>query len=288
MSADADNRLGRVGIWSLELRFGDLAARIAAATELEEMGYGAIWIPGGVGGDVFSDVDALLGATKRAFIATGIINVWKHEPADITTWFAALPADHQSRLMLGLGISHQALIGDAYAKPLATMRDYLGKLEALGQPADSMCLAALGPKMLELSRDRTAGAHPYLTTPEHTATARAILGSGKLLAPEQGVVLETDPAKARALAREALAGYQGLENYCNSWRRLGFSEDDIASGSDALVDALFAWGTPEKIADRVDAHIAAGADHVCLQLITGAGMDIGVAMTGWRQLAALL
>jgi probable F420-dependent oxidoreductase len=288
MSANADSRLGRIGIWSLELRFGDLAARKTAAAELDELGFGAIWIPGGVGGDVFSDVDTLLGATKRAQIATGIINVWKHEPAEITTWFAALPADHQSRLMLGLGISHQALIGEAYAKPLAAMRDYLAKLETLGQPANSMCLAALGPKMLALSRDRTAGAHPYLTTPEHTVTAREILGPGKLLAPEQGVVLETDPAKARALAREALAGYQQLENYCNSWRRLGFSEDDIANGSDALVDALFAWGTPEKIAERVDAHIAAGADHVCLQLITGAGMDIDAAMVGWRQLATLL
>ena len=168
------------------------------------------------------------------------------------------------------------------------MRDYLDRLSAEGLPADRLCLAALGPKMLELARDRTAGAHPYLVTPEHTAQARSVLGPGKLLAPEQGVILERDPERARAMARKALAQYQQRPNYANNWRRLGFSEDDIANMSDRLVDALFAWGGVEQIAERVKAHLSAGADHVCLQVISGAGVDVNAARPAWRTLAAAL
>jgi len=165
------------------------------------------------------------------------------------------------------------------------MKAYLAQLSDLGIPADSMCLAALGPKMLELAGSSTKGAHPYLITPEHTAEARAILGQGPMLAPMQFVVLEADPDRARDLARPFVKGYGQLANYANSWRRLGFGEDDIALGSDKLIDALFAWGDAGRITERVEAHFAAGADHVCLQVVAPARNDIGVTMPIWRKLA---
>lgn len=281
-------RLGRVGIWSTGLRFGDPAAIVEAAAEVDDLGFGAIWVPGGVGGDITGDIDRLLGATKRVAIATGILNIWKHDPAEIAGWWQGLSDDHKSRVMLGLGVSHQALIGEDYtnATPLSVMRDYLDKLGDAGLPGESLCLAALGPKMLELARDHTAGAHPYLVPPEHSAMARGILGPGKLLAPEQGVMLETDPAKARALAEDALKLYRALPNYQNSWKRLGYSDDDIATLSDTLLDGLFAWGGVERVKHRVEAHIDAGANHVCLQVITGG--DLATDRAAWRVLAANL
>lgn len=281
-------QLGRIGVWSTRLRFGEAAAIAEAAAEVDDLGFGAIWIPGGLGGDITGDIDRLLGVTRRVTIATGIINIWKHDPAEIAGWWRGLPSDHQSRVMLGLGVSHEALIGTDYvnARPLALMRDYLDRLDDAGLPGDSLCLAALGPKMLELAGERTAGAHPYLVTPEHTATARGILGPGKLLAPEQGVILETDPARARQLAEEALTHYRHLPNYMNNWRRLGFSGDDIGQLSDHLLDGLFASGDVERIKHRVEAHQAAGASHVCLQAITGG--DLEADRTAWRRLAANL
>jgi probable F420-dependent oxidoreductase len=284
--ADWQKRLGRVGIWSLEMRFGDPAQIAEAAAELDALGYGALWVPGGIGGDVMGDIDRLLAATRRMTIATGILNIWKHEPKDVAGWWKGLTQDRKSRLMLGLGVSHGPLIGESYAHPLAKMRTYLDRISAEGIPAESLCLAALGPKMLELARDRTAGAHPYLVTAEHSAVARKALGPGKLLAPEQGVILESDPAKAREAARQALAMYKDMPNYANSWRRLGFSDEDIAGLSDRLIDGLFAWGGTSKIAERVNAHIAAGADHVCLQVI-GAG-DFNGVRAAYRELAKAL
>jgi probable F420-dependent oxidoreductase len=285
---EATSRLGRIGIWSLELRFGDPAEAAEAAAELDELGYGALWIPGGVGGDVQGDVDRLLAATRRTTIATGILNVWKHEPADVANWWKSLSPDRQQRLLLGLGVSHPDIIGESYGRPLTVMRDYLDGLSANGVPGDALCLAALGPKMLELARDRTAGAHPYLITLEHTARAREILGPGKLLAPELGVVVEPDPGKAREAARGALAHYATRPNYVNSWRRLGFSDDEINGLSDRLIDALFAWGRVEQIAERVNAHLDAGADHICLQVITGGGTGVAAARPAWRELASAL
>lgn len=282
--------IGRIGIWSMEIRFGDHGQAGEAIAELDELGYGALWMPGGIGGDLTGDFDRLLAASSRITIASGILNIWKHEPAAVAAWFKALPADRKSRVLLGLGVSHSHIIGEAYAniKPLAAMRDYLDRLIGEGVPGESLCLAALGPKMLQLAGQRTAGVHPYLVTPEHTALARAALGPDRLVAPEQGVVLESDPARARELARKALSQYQAYPNYRNNWLRLGFSEEDIDTGSDALVDALFAWGPVGKIAERVDAHFAAGADHVCLQVITGAGLDIAAVRPAWRELASAL
>jgi probable F420-dependent oxidoreductase len=282
-------RLGRIGVWSLELRFGDPGQAVDAAAELDELGFGALWIPGGVGGDVLGDVSRLQSATRNTVIATGILNIWKHDAREVGAWWSALPAHRKERVLLGLGVSHGPLIGETYRKPLTVMAAYLTQLSAQGLPATSLCLAALGPKMLELSRDRTAGAHPYLVTPEHSAMARELLGPDALLAPEQGVVLETDPGRARQLARQAMARYVLLPNYVNSWRRLGFTEDEISSVSDRLIDALFAWGGMDRIADRVNAHLAAGADHVCLQVISSAGApDVGVIRPAWRELAAAL
>jgi probable F420-dependent oxidoreductase len=284
------DRFGRVGLWSGELRFGDPAAVAEAAAELDTLGFKTLWIPGGAGGDILGDVERLLGATQTAIIATGIVNIWKHDPAELGGWWRGQTGERQGRVMLGLGVSHEQLIGADYAHPLAKMRTYLDGLDAEGVPAARRCLAALGPKMLELAARRSAGAHPYLTTPEHTAVAREQMGPGPLLAPEQGVILETDPGLARDVARQALSLYMRLPNYVNNWRRLGFSEDDVTEPSDRLCDALFAWGGMDRIAARVADHIAAGADHVCLQVVRGGrpGGDLGPLREAARDLAAAL
>jgi probable F420-dependent oxidoreductase len=267
----------------MELRFGDRAQAFEAAAELEELGYGALWFPGGVGGDVLGDLAGLIAATRRATIATGILNIWKHEPAEIGAWWASRSETDHARIMLGLGVSHGPLIGESYGKPLDVMERYLDGLDAAGVPAERRCLAALGPKMLDLAAARSAGAHPYLVPPEHTARARERMGPDALLAPEVGVVLETDPGRAREVARQGLANYLRLPNYLNSWRRLGFSEEDVA-GSDRLIDALFAWGALEQVAARVREHLDAGADHVCLQVIRGTP-DPSFPREAWRELA---
>jgi probable F420-dependent oxidoreductase len=288
LSTTTQPRLGRIGIWSLELRYGDPTKAAEAAAEVDELGFGAIWVPGGVGGDITGDLNRLLESTKRATIATGILNIWKHNPGDIAGWWKSLRSEYRQRVLLGLGVSHQHAIGEAYRKPLQVMREYLDALQEAGMPPHSLCLAALGPKMLQLAGERTAGVHPYLVTPEHSATARRALGAGKLVAPEQAVVLERDPDRARSIARQAFAQYQNYPNYRNSWRRLGFTEEEIEGADDRLIDALFGWGDLDQIAARVDAHLTAGADHVCLQAITGAGLDIGAARVAWKRLAGLL
>lgn len=280
--------VGRIGIWSMELRFGDPGEAADAAAELDELGYGAIWFPGGIGGDVTGDFSRLLGATKRATLATGIINLWKHEPEEIAGWWSGLSDADKARSLLGIGISHGPLIGETWGKPIAVTRAWVEKLTALGVPADNQCLAALGPKMVALSGEITAGAHPYLVTPEHTAGARKILGPGKLLAPEQGVVLESDPQVARDLARGAVDHYRNLPNYRTNWHRLGIAEADIEAMSDSFIDALFAWGSAEQIAQRVRQHLDAGADHVCLQTIAPQGGGIARQRETWRELAAVL
>lgn len=283
-------RLGRFGVWSGELRFAGPEAGIAGVRELEGLGYTAAWTPGGIDDKVLDDIDRMLSATQRISLATGILNVWKHRPEDVGAWWRKQTPERQERVMIGLGVSHGPIIGEAYAQrsPLELMRGYVEQLVDAGVPRDHLCVAALGPKMLELSAQATAGAHPYLVTPEHTASARKILGPDALLAPEQGVILESDPAKARELGRQALGNYLHMPNYLNSWRRLGFSEEDV-KGSDRLVDALFAWGDAEAIAERVRAHIDAGADHVCIQAIRGPmGADLPGVRETWRAAAAAL
>ncbi len=287
------------GLWSGELRYGDASATVELAAELDELGYIALWIPD-VSGDVFPSLETLLTATKRAVIATGILNVWMTEPADAAAGYATAVAAHGERLMIGLGVSHQLLIDGSkapgtYQKPLAVMRAYLDGLDAQpnhGIPQGDRMIAALGPKMLELAAARTRGTHTYLVTPEHTSQVRAALGSGPLIAAEQGAVLETDAGKARAVAREALAGYLMLENYTNNFLRLGFTPDDIANGgSDRLIDALIVWGDEETIRARVQQHHDAGADHVCVQVLRSGNSGIGAGgppIEEWRRLAPAL
>lgn len=282
------NGLGKIGIWSMEMRLAGPAELRAAGGELEELGFGAIWVPGGIDDAVLGNVTSLLDATRRTTIATGIINVWKQPAADVGAWWNGQSADRQARTMLGFGISHGPLIGEGYGKPLATMSAYLDDLDVAGVPRERRCLAALGPKMLDLARERAAGAHPYLITAEHTRIARERLGPDALLMPEQGVILETDPARARAIALEGVANYLQLPNYVNSWRRLGFSEEDV-KGSDRLLDALFIWGDADRIATGVKAHLDAGADHVCLQVVRGDIMqNPDLPIESWRTLAGIL
>ncbi len=284
--------LGRVGIWSGVLRRGDPAEAADSAAELDELGFGALWIPGGAGGDVLGDSRRLLEASKRAVVATGILNVWMHDPQEVASGHAALTADHPGRFLLGLGVSHAPAVersNQDYHRPFSKMVDYLDRLDAASPPVPhhEEMLAALGPKMLELAGERTAGAHPYFVPPEHTAIARLTLGDGPLLATEQMVVLETDPSVAREVARQNIARYLELPNYTNNLRALGFTDDDLAPpGNDRLVDAIVAWGDAAAIADRVRAHHDAGADHVCVQVLLAD--PAAFPRAEWRALAPAL
>jgi probable F420-dependent oxidoreductase len=280
--------VGRYGVWSTALRAEDpegRGARAEAAAELEELGFGALWL----GGNSFADDAApLIEATRRIVVGTSIQSVWEHEAAAAAARFAELEVAHPGRFLLGLGVSHGPMV-KGYKRPYSAMVGYLDALDRAGTPAHRRVLAALGPKMLELSRDRAAGAIPYLVTPEHTARARELLGAGPLLAPEFKVVLDADPVRARATARGYLAMYLRLPNYTRNFLRLGFTDADVADGgSDRLIDAVFAWGDEDTIRRRVTEFHAAGADHVALQLVEDAGPDAALPTAGWRRLAALL
>jgi probable F420-dependent oxidoreductase len=282
--------LGRIGIWSASARFAGPDKGIAAAQELEQLGFRTLWIPGGIDAGVLGDLDRLLDATSTLKFATGIINIWKHAPADLAAWWQGQSRERQERMLLGLGVSHGPIIGDAWGKPLQMMREFLNGLDRAGMPREPLCLAALGPKMLRLSAERTAGAHPYMVSTRHTAFARTTMGPGALLATEQGVVLTNDPSQGRDWARTAVSHYAQLPNYANNWRRDGFTDEEIGSLSDRLVDALIVVGDLEAIRTRVDEHFAAGADHVCLQVIGegGLGRDVDAERPVWRELAKLL
>jgi probable F420-dependent oxidoreductase len=283
--------LGRIGIWSWS--FGRDEHEVGEVTaELEELGYGALWFPNRP--RIFELAAQILGATRRLVAATGIASIWTHSPEDVTRAHHEIARAHPGRFLLGLGVSHAHVVDrdqpGRYSRPLTRMREYLDRLDRLPDPVprEERALAALGPRMLELARDRTAGAHPYLVTVEHTRRARELLGPGRLLAPEQSVVLETDPARARAVARQHLAMYLQAPNYTNNWLRLGFAPGDLENGgSDRLVDEVVAWGSPEAIRDRIDHHLQAGADHVCIQVATADGRA-SLPRQEWRQLAALL
>jgi probable F420-dependent oxidoreductase len=278
--------LGRVGIWSSTRQWRDEGENKETAAELDELGYGALWI-GGANGDLVL-IQSLLDAAPRMALATGIVNVWMYPPADVAEARARVVAAHTGRFLLGLGAGHAVsteAAGMRYEKPYDKVVEYLDGLAASAHPVpkDDMALAALGPRVLKLAAERTAGAHPYLVSPEHTRLAREVMGAGALLAPEQKVALETDPERARALARQNLAIYLRLPNYTNNLKRLGFADDDIAEpGSDRLVDAVVAWGDLDAIAARVQAHLDAGADHVCIQALADTPAPPRAA---WRELA---
>ncbi|MFF9511562.1 TIGR03620 family F420-dependent LLM class oxidoreductase [Streptomyces sp. NPDC014724] len=283
--------LGRIGIWSLAFTHGDRGAASEAATELEELGYGALWLGGSPGGNPRGDLittSELLAATNRAVIAPACVSIW-HQPAHaLAAAYHALPAQMRDRLLLGLGVGHPKLDQD-YHRPYTSLRDYLDDLDRspalIARPARLLC--AHGPKMTLLAASRTAGIQPHFTTVGHTAHTRELLGGGPLLAPSASVVLETDPGRARAMARTALAPYLAQANYANSWLRSGFTADDLAAhGSDRLIDSLFAWGTLDRIAERVTERLDAGADHVAVQVVTDS--TYGFPLAEWRSLAQAL
>jgi probable F420-dependent oxidoreductase len=282
--------LGGIGIWSPRLGDAREGAREAAA-ELDELGYGTLWIPNGPA--MFDRARELLDATRRVVVATGIASIWTHPAAAAAAAHRELTEAHPGRFLLGLGVSHEQVVDreqlGRYSRPVERMQEYLDALDSGPNPVPpaERVLAALGPRMLAMARDRSAGAHPYLVTVEHTTLARDVLGPERLLAPEQAVVLETNPARARTIGRQHLAAYLQLTNYTNNWLRLGFTADDLAGGgSDRLVDGLVAWGTPEAIRNRIAEHHRAGADHVCIQVITEDGARL--PRDEWRTLAAAL
>ncbi|MFD2079863.1 probable F420-dependent oxidoreductase, MSMEG_4141 family [Actinopolymorpha cephalotaxi] len=281
-------RLGAVGVWSSSLNWASAASAREAAAEIEELGYGSLWVSETpLSKEPFTNTAVLLAATARIPMGTGIANVWARDATAARAATLTLSEAFPGRFLLGLGVSHLPAVearGGQYARPLAKMRDYLDQLEG-GAPYEAnrgtedppVVLAALRQKMLELARDRTQGAHPYFVPPEHTARAREVLGAGPLLIPEQAVLVETDPDKARALGREHTSYYLRLPNYTNNLRTLGFTDEDFGDGgSDRLVDAIVAWGDVDAVRTRVRAHLDAGADHVLLQAVApehGLGLD---------------
>ena len=273
-------RLGRWGVWR-----GAAQVTPQLAAEVERAGFGALWLGGSPDGDL-ALAEQLLGATQGLTVGTSIVNMWKDGPHEVARSFARVQERFPDRFVLGVGAGHREAT-QQYERPYDTLAAYVDTLLGDGVPRDSLVLAALGPKVLRLSRDRTGGAIPYLVPPEHTRLARDILGPGPLLAPEHKVVLDTDTERARALGRARVrTPYLGLVNYTSNLRRLGWSDADLGDGgSDALVDALVAHGSAEQVAAQLSRHLEAGADHVVAQLLTEPGAD---PVPGYRALAQAL
>ena len=281
--------IGRVGIWTYGLwQDNDDAAE--AVAELEELGYGTLWLGFSDGGLELHE--ALLAASRRIVVATAIINVWVDPPARVAASYQRVERSYPGRILIGLGSSHAGMTQGQEYRPYQKMVSYLDELDALSPavPAGRRVLAALGPKMLRLAGESSAGVHPYLVTPAHTKRARETLGPGPLLAPEQKVVLETDPIKAREIARAVFSPHLTQPNYTNNLLRMGFTADDLADGgSDRLIDAVIAWGDTDTVLDRIAEHHAAGADHVAIQVLTAGDYGHGsLPRQQWRELAAAL
>jgi probable F420-dependent oxidoreductase len=296
--ADGDRfPIPRIGIWTGALDTVPASRSRELAAELEELGYGAVWLPEVAGRDPFVHLALILSATRTLIGATGIANIWARDAVATSGAVKGLTEAFPERMLLGLGVSHQNLVGDLrghnYDKPLTAMRNYLDGMDKAPYLAQRpttpvrRVLAALRPRMLRLAAERTDGAHPYFVTPEHTARARETLGAGPLLCPEQAVVLESDPDSARAIGREYTKVYLSQPNYVNSILELGFTEADLADGgSDKFVDALVAWGDADQIVARVREHLDAGADHVAVQALPATKR--GVPEEQWRDLAPAL
>jgi probable F420-dependent oxidoreductase len=269
--------LPRIGIWSSVLGLSSAEDARATVRGIEELGFGALWIPESVGSkEAMSQAAMLLGWTERIVVATGIANIYARDPMAMANGARALADAYPGRFLLGLGVSHAPSVaarGGDYGAPVTGMRTYLDAMDealyrAPAPPDYPRVLAALGPRMLELAAERTLGAHPYFVPVSHTAFARETIGQGPLLAPEQGAVLASDASTARRLARGHMRYYLELDNYRRNLLRSGFTDDDVAGdGSDDLVDAIVAWGDADAIAGRVQAHLDAGADHVAVQLL---------------------
>src|SRR5580698_8216191 len=294
--AQSSIQLSPIGIWTRQLEDQPAAKAQEASRELEELGYGALWFGEALGREVLANAGMLLAATKRMVIATGIANIYARDSVAMVCGQKTLAEAYPNRFLLGLGVSHIPLVeqlrGHRYEKPVATMRAYLEAMDKA--PYNSVppatrparVLAALGPKMLQLSGERADGAHPYNVNPEHTAEARKILGNDRYLCPEQAVALETNPDKAREIGRAFLGFYLTLPNYANNLLRLGFDEGDFKDGgSNRLIDAIIAWGDLSAIRNRIREHHSAGADHVCIQVLTADPKAL--PLKEWRELAVL-
>jgi probable F420-dependent oxidoreductase len=254
--------LGRFGVWTLGAPAPELAV------EIEKLGYGALWVGGSPAADL-AFVEPILEKTETLQVATGIVNVWTAPAEQVAESYHRIEGAYPGRFLLGIGIGHPEHT-EEYRKPYDVLVEYLDALDAANVPTSRRVVAALGPKVLKLAAKRSAGAHPYLTTPEHTAQAHELIGNTVFLAPEHKVALARDAAQARAIGRETVDFYLNLSNYLNSWKRLGFTDADIAKpGSDKLIDAVVAHGTPEAIAARLTEHLDAGADHVAIQVLGG-------------------
>lgn len=290
-------RLGRVGVWTPDVERLSAAAAREYVREIERLGVRALWIQESLGSkEIFAHAGLLLAASERLVIATGIANMWARDATAMANGQRTLSEAYPGRFLLGVGVSHAPIVelrGSSYDKPIENMARYLDAMDkapftgATPPESPARVLAALGPRMLRLSAQRSIGAHPYFVPVEHTAVARKELGPGALLAVEQAAVLSTDATVARTAARKHMKRYLSLENYANNLKRLGWGDADLANdGSDALVDAIVAWGGAREIRARVEAHLANGADHVCVQVVRA---DFAAhPLAEWRQLAPAL
>jgi probable F420-dependent oxidoreductase len=266
--------LGRYGVW-----LGTRSITPDLAVQIESLGYGAAWIGGSPDADL-KWVEPALAQTSSLQLATGIINIWSSPAADVAESYHRIENAYPGRFLLGVGVGHPEHTQE-YLKPYDALVEYLDALDAASVPTSRRVLAALGPKVLALAAERSGGAHPYLTTPEHTAQARQLVGNTVFLAPEHKVVLTTDADEAREIGRKSIDFYFDLSNYVNNWRRLGFTDTDVRKpGSDKLIDALVAHGSPEAVAARLNEHLEAGADHVAIQVLGGGPDDKLVAALG--------
>jgi probable F420-dependent oxidoreductase len=288
-------RLGRVGVWSFAFDAIPAAAVRQAAVEIERLGYPALWVPeGGTSREIFAHLSLLLSSTERITACSGIANVTARHPEAMAGGARTLADAYGDRAVVGIGIGHQATAGrrrQEWERPVERMAAYLDDMDAARMGPDPQVpvrrlIAALGPRMLRVAATRALGAHTYFVPVEHTARARELLGPEPVLAVEQTAVVSTDPAEARGIARPWAADYLGLPNYANNWRRLGYEDDVGDGGSDRLIDAAFAWGDVSMIASRVREHLDAGADHVCVQMISGRDED--VCLPALRELAGAL
>ena len=300
MEKTSEFGLGRVGIWTSALDLQPMSKAKEAVIELEELGFGCVWVPEAVTREPFASCGVLLEATKKITMATGIASMYARSAATMNAGWQTLTESFGNRFLLGIGASHQHLVEKvhktSYDKPYSTMVEYLTAMDnglffgAAPTVAPRRVLAALGPKMLKLSAQMGIGAHPYFVPVEHTSFARQILGPDALLAPEVAVVFDTNPQTARETARKFMLTYNRLPNYANNLLRLGWKQEDIAGPdkmpSDAMVDAIVAWGTLETIMGRIKAHLDAGASHVSVQVLDAD--QLALPMRQWRELATVL
>jgi probable F420-dependent oxidoreductase len=255
--------VGRFGVWT------GGAPKPEHVAEIEKLGYGALWVGSSPPADL-KFAEPILAATESITLATGIVNIWSAPADEVAESYHRIEKAYPGRFLLGIGVGHPERT-DEYRKPYDALVKYLDDLDNATVPTSRRVVAALGPKVLKLAAKRSAGAHPYLTTPEHTAQAHNLLGPTVFLAPEHKVVLTDDVQEAREVGRKAVEFYLGLSNYVNNWKRIGFTDDDIAKpGSDKLIDAVVAYGKPEQIANRLNEHLHSGADHVAIQVLGGA------------------